>query len=89
MRQNKPAGCLGMLVFFVAELGALAGTVYLGHMLLAPLLRGLVPAGESDFADVLAIVIALIAACVPVFLIDRLCKRVTGHSVLDSMPLIP
>ena len=82
-------GCVGLLLFFVIEVAAGFAVGYVAYLGIFGLFERLGWTGERDFAAVVAVCLAMLVALAPMVLIDRLCKRLTGHSVLDNLPVIP
>jgi hypothetical protein len=79
-------GCLALVGFLVVEIAAGFGVGYLAYLLLAPAFRAVIPAREVDFANVCAVCLAFLPAGYVVFALDRLCKRLVGHSAMDQLP---
>ncbi len=88
-RRPGPGGCLALLFFFVVETAAAIGVGALFFPLFSAITLAIVPAREADFAKVVAIVLCFAPALVVMTLIDRLCRKLTGFSVVDYVPLIP
>ncbi|WCT71968.1 hypothetical protein PQ455_09920 [Sphingomonas naphthae] len=82
-------GCFGLLIFFAIESAVGMGVGYLAWLPMNALIASIVPASEADFAGVCAVCLAFIPAMLAMWLVDRLCRRLTGESVWDWVPWIP
>lgn len=82
-------GCLALLLFFVVEAGAGIGVGALFFPAFSAITAAVVPAREADFGKVVAVMLCFAPALVVVMLIDRLCRKLTGFSVIDNVPYIP
>jgi biotin transporter BioY len=91
MPNAKPgkAGCLPLLGFLLLE-GVVGFT--LGYLVASSVWGFLDRAGwiNDDTANgLIGIFTGMAVAAIPVFWIDRWCKRLTGESALEQLPLIP
>ncbi|SFR79226.1 hypothetical protein [Sphingomonas jatrophae] len=88
-RRIGPLGCLGLILFFVLETAAGIAVAAPFYLLISPLITAIVPAKEYDFAQVVSICLCFLPGGYAMYLVDKLCKRVTGFSVFDELGHLP
>ena len=78
-----------MIGFLLVEFAVGLAAAVVVYAIFEKLFGALGWTGEDGLFGVIAVTLAIIGACFPVFWVDRWGKRVTGHSVLDNLPFIP